>query len=71
VAAALGSAGLVGVASLFVLYLSVAAFLACAVAYLVGRRLVRPGLALAASGIVLLGGLSCAVVIMSIALSEM
>ncbi|MEU6036114.1 hypothetical protein ABZ801_11965 [Actinomadura sp. NPDC047616] len=71
VAAALGSAVLVGLASVFVLYLSVAAFLACAVAYLVTRRLLRPGLALAASGVVLLGGISCAVVIMSIALSEM
>lgn len=71
VAAALISAVLVGVTSLFVLYLSVLAFLACAAAYLVVRRLLRPALALAASGVVLLGGLFCAVVIMSIALSEM
>lgn len=71
VAAAVGAAVLVGLAATFVLYLSVVAFLACAVAYLVVRRLVRPGLALAASGVVLLGGLSCAVVLMSIALSGM
>ncbi|WUH99977.1 hypothetical protein OHR68_41930 [Spirillospora sp. NBC_00431] len=71
VAAALISAVLVGAASLFVLYLAVAAFLACAVAYLVARRLLRPRLALAASGVVLLGGLSGAVIVMSIALSTM
>ncbi|RSN64208.1 MULTISPECIES: hypothetical protein [Actinomadura] len=71
VAAAVGAAVLVGLASIFVLYLAVAAFLACGAAYLVARRMLRPGLALAASGVVLLGGLSCAVALMSIALSEM
>jgi hypothetical protein len=71
VAAALVSAVLVGASSLFLLYLSVAAFLACAVAYLVARRILRPRLALAASGLTLLGGLSGAAVMMSIALSEM
>lgn len=70
-AVALISAIAVGAAAVFVLYLSVAAFLACAVAYLVVRRLFRPSLALAASGAVLFGGLSFAVMLMAMALSQM
>ncbi|QKW33174.1 hypothetical protein HUT06_03250 [Actinomadura sp. NAK00032] len=70
-ATALGVALLVGAAAVFVLYLSVIAFLACAAAYLVIRRLVRPTLALAASGLVLFGGLSGAAMLMWVALSEM
>ncbi|TDC80153.1 hypothetical protein [Actinomadura sp. 7K507] len=62
---------LVGGMSLIVLYLSVAVFLAVAVAYLVVRHLLRPGLALAASGVVLAGGFFCAVMIMFAALSNM
>ncbi|MFC6886617.1 MULTISPECIES: hypothetical protein [Actinomadura] len=70
-AVALASAALVGVASVFVLYLAVAAFLACMVFYLVVRFFLRPPLALVLAGIVLLGGLSTAVMIMAVALSRM
>jgi hypothetical protein len=71
VSVALVSAVLVGAASLFVPYLPVLALLATAAAYLVMRRLVSPGRALAASAVILFGGLSCAVLIMAAALDSM
>ncbi|WP_329246747.1 hypothetical protein OG417_52270 [Actinoallomurus sp. NBC_01490] len=71
VAASLLSAFLVGATSLFVLYLSVFAFLVTMVGYLVMRRLFKPGLALAGSAVVLCGGLSFAVMLMVAALDRM
>jgi len=71
VASSLLTALLVGVTSLFVPWLPLLAFLAAAVGYLVIRRLAKPGLALAASGAVLIGGLSGAVALMSVALNSM
>ncbi|MEW2359650.1 hypothetical protein [Spirillospora sp. NPDC029432] len=71
VSMALVSAVLVGLTSLLVPYLPVLAFLATALIYLVVRNLLKPGLALAASAVVFLGGLACAVLLMGFALSSM
>ncbi|MCO5997807.1 hypothetical protein [Actinoallomurus rhizosphaericola] len=71
VAASLLSAFLVGATSLFVPWLPLLAFLATMVGYLVMRRLLKPGLALAASAVVLFGGLSSAVMLMAAALDRM
>jgi hypothetical protein len=71
VAAALVSAFLVGATSLFVPWLPLLAFLASMTGYLVMRRLLKPGLALAASAVVLFGSLSFAVVLMVATLNSM
>ncbi len=71
VSAALVSAVLVGLTSVFAPYLPVLAFMASAAAYLVMRRLLKPGVALAAAGVVLLGGLSFAVLAMVLTLDQM
>ncbi|WP_395105281.1 hypothetical protein [Actinomadura sp. SCN-SB] len=65
------SALLVGLTSLFVPWLPLLAFLATAAGYLVMRRMIRPGLALAASAVVLFGGLSGAAALMAAALTSM
>jgi len=65
------SALLVGLTSLFVPWLPLLAFLATAAAYLVMRRMIKPGLALAASAVVLFGGLSGAAALMAAAMHSM
>ncbi|TDB92825.1 hypothetical protein [Actinomadura sp. 7K534] len=71
VAASVACALLVGAVSLFIPYLPVLAFLGTVVAYLVLRRLFSAGLALAASGVVLLAGCSFSVLLMMAALETM
>ncbi|WNM33737.1 hypothetical protein RKE30_26835 [Streptomyces sp. Li-HN-5-11] len=71
VLAAVVCAVLVGVATWFAVFFAIFAFLASAVVYLVMRRLVRTGPALATTTIVLVGLLIFSVRVMDIALSEM
>ncbi|TDD79742.1 hypothetical protein E1293_22565 [Actinomadura darangshiensis] len=71
ISVALICAVLVGATCTFIPYLPVLAFLVTMMAYLVMRRLVSPGRALAAAAVLLLGGLSCAVLIMAAALETM
>ncbi|GAA4131343.1 hypothetical protein [Actinomadura keratinilytica] len=71
VSVSLLSAILVGATSLFVPYLPALAFLVTTAAYLLVRRLLSPGLALAASALVLVGALGSAVLVMSTALNTM
>ena len=65
------AAVLVGLTSVYVPWLPFLAFLATAAAFLVMRRLLKPAHALAASGVILLGGLSFAVLLMVSALNTM
>ncbi|GAA0583260.1 hypothetical protein [Actinomadura livida] len=71
VAAAVACALLVGTVSLFIPYLPVLVCLGTVVGYLVLRRLFSAGLALAASGVVLLAGCSFSVLLMMAALESM
>ncbi|WP_433432697.1 hypothetical protein [Nonomuraea sp. CA-141351] len=67
----LACALLVGATCLFVPFLPVFAFLGTVVAYLIVRRLFSARLALAASGVLLLGGCSFSVLLMMAALESM
>lgn len=67
----LACALLVGATCLFVPYLPVFAFLGTVVAYLILRRLFSARIALAASGVLLLGGCSFSVLLMMAALETM
>lgn len=69
--ASLLSALLVGATSFFVPWLPLAAFLAAATGYVLMRRMAKPGLALVASSVVLIGGLSGAAMLMASALNSM
>ncbi|TDC08256.1 hypothetical protein E1267_10880 [Nonomuraea longispora] len=71
VAVALACAVLVGGACLFVPWLPLFAFLGTVVVHLVVRRLLTAKLALAASGVVLVGGCSFCVLLMMMALETM
>ncbi|TDD12303.1 hypothetical protein E1292_02380 [Nonomuraea deserti] len=71
VAVPLACALLVGTACTFVPHLPLLAFLGTVVVYLLARRLFTAKLALAASGVVLLGGCSFAVLLMMVALDTM
>jgi hypothetical protein len=71
VLASLLSTFLVGATTTFVPWLPLLVFLGTMVVYLVMRHLLKPGLALAASAVVLLGGLALAVAAMAAALSTM
>ncbi|TDD25541.1 hypothetical protein [Nonomuraea diastatica] len=62
---------LVGVACTFVPHLPLFAFLGTVVVHLLVRRLLTAKLALAASGVVLLGGCSFSVLLMMVALETM
>src|SRR5262245_30288458 len=73
-AAALATTGcalLVGTTSLYAIFLPFLAFLVAAAAYLVMRRLVRSGPALAVSTVTLTGGLVVSVLLMIATLDSM
>lgn len=71
VAVSVACALLVGACCLFIPYLPVLALLVAAAAYLVLRRRLSAGLALAASGVLLVGGCTFSVLLMMAALETM